>query len=157
MLYCTANPTAVSSCFKTACYMITLCFQTASSSSWVSSTAHHISSYTCFTAAVLNPHNNMYKYQTGNGCVHMPRVSFKVWWEGGGASTNTKSAQWLQQITSAPTATAVSLQQYYIRNLSLHVETYRVELQGRCPVCRHWEYLGTCMLSRIHPARKVKC
>ena len=24
-------------------------------------------------------------------------------------------------------------------------------------VCRHGEYLGTCMLSRIHPARKVKC
>jgi ribosome biogenesis protein NSA2 len=30
-------------------------------------------------------------------------------------------------------------------------------LLERDQVCRHREYLGTCMLSRIHPARKVKC
>lgn len=28
---------------------------------------------------------------------------------------------------------------------------------GGVGVCRHWEYLDTCMLSRIQPARKVKC
>jgi hypothetical protein len=59
--------------------------------------------------------------------------------------------------TSAPVLkVALLISCRFVAELPVKMAPLLAEVEA-AKVCRHREYLGTCMLSRIHPARKVKC